>query len=103
MLTSKRMAILLVSALLLASTRGWAADDEPPVTAGTKTTVTDKSLLGMIGAVLTNPVAQDVQQNCKEDRLYSQHDVVGDPDACFRSRYDVRRGYWYRYGSRLLR
>jgi len=97
MLTSKRTAILLVSGLLLgtACARGWAADGKAaaPVSGGAAVADTsDKSLLGILTPFLTDPATHEAQQNCKPDQLYSRHDVVGDPEACFRGRYDVRNG-----------
>jgi hypothetical protein len=52
----------------------------------------DKSLLGILTPMLTDPATHAAQKDCKPDQLYSQHDVVGDPEACFMGRYDVRSG-----------
>ncbi|MGO9265259.1 MAG: hypothetical protein ACLQBA_10305 [Candidatus Binataceae bacterium] len=97
MLTTKRMAIFLLSGLLLgsASARGWAADGAAaaPVSVGSAVTEpSDKSLLGILTPMLTDPAIHAAQKGCNPDRLYSQHDVVGDPEACFMGRFDVRSG-----------
>ena len=92
--TIKRTAILVMSGLLLgtACARAWAADGKAvaPVSAAAAADPGDKSLLGILIPMLTDPVEHQAQQNCKPDQLYSQHDVVGDPEACFRGRFDVR-------------
>ena len=97
MLTIKRTAILLTAGLLLGSAcaRGWAADSAAAAPASVDAPVADpgdKSLLGILTPVLTEPAAHPAQKNCTPDQLYSQHDVVGDPEACFRGRFDVRTG-----------
>jgi hypothetical protein len=58
----------------------------PPNTSGS-------SILGAIGSVLkgTDANARQPRSNCK-GRLYSQHDVVGDPEACFLGQYSVGNG-----------
>jgi len=93
MLTSKRTAILLMSGLLLgtASARVWAADGKAaaPVSV-TVAAPGDRSLLGILTPLLTDPATHEAQKECKPDQLYSQHDVVGDPEACFRGRFDLR-------------
>ena len=97
MLTSKLTAIVLMSGFVLgtATARVWATDSKAaaPVTAGAAVADPgDKSLLGILAPLLTNPAGHEAQKNCKEDQLYSQHDVVGDPEGCFRGRFDVRSG-----------
>jgi len=52
--------------------------------------VADHSLVGVLSPLLTDTVQHKAQKTCKSDSLYSQHSVVGDPDACFISRVDVR-------------
>jgi hypothetical protein len=51
------------------------------------------SILGAIGSVLkgTDANTRQPRSNCK-GRLYSQHDVVGDPEACFLGQYSVGNG-----------
>jgi hypothetical protein len=50
------------------------------------------SLLGIITPALTDPVAHRAQKTCDAGKLYSSHDVVGDPEACFMGRLDVHGG-----------
>jgi hypothetical protein len=51
------------------------------------------SILGAIGSVLkgTDANTRQPRSNC-QGRLYSQHDVVGDPEACFLGQYSVGNG-----------
>jgi hypothetical protein len=97
MLTSKRTAILMMSGLLLgtACARGWAEDRTAtaPVSVGAAVADPgDTSLLGLLTPFLTDSVTHEVQKNCKPGHLYSQHDVVGDPEACFMNRFNVPGG-----------
>ncbi len=92
MLTGKKMAIVLISGLLLgaAGQQGLAADTSAAPANRVAITGDDgKSLAGLL-AILTESTAHAAQKSCTPDQLYSQHDVVGDPDACFRNHYDVR-------------
>jgi hypothetical protein len=41
------------------------------------------SLLGLINSVLIKTQVQRGHERCKATQLYGQHDVVGDPQACF--------------------
>ena len=43
----------------------------------------DHSLLAVLGSVLTESARHEAKVPCKAPYLYSQHDVVGDPEACF--------------------
>ena len=97
MLTMKRTVVLLVSGLLLATAcaRGWAADSKtaPPASVGAAVADPgDKSLLGILTPFLNAPVAHEAQKNCSRDRLYSAHDVVGDPEAGFMGHLYVNGG-----------
>jgi hypothetical protein len=51
------------------------------------------SILGAMVSVLkgTDANTRQPRSNCK-GRLYSQHDVVGDPEACFLGQYSVGNG-----------
>lgn len=97
MVTINRTTVLLMSGLLLgtACARGWAADGKAAAPANVAAAAADtnnKSLLGILTPFLTAPATHEAQQNCKPDQLYSRHDVVGDPEACFRGHVDVRGG-----------
>jgi hypothetical protein len=52
------------------------------------------TLLGMLSAVLTDtdPGPRQPKDQCKAPHLYSQHDVVGDPEACFMGHYSIGSG-----------
>jgi len=44
----------------------------------------ESSLLAITNSSLRESVRHEPpQRNCKAGRLYSEHDVVGDPKACF--------------------
>ena len=44
---------------------------------------TDHSLLAVLGSVMTASAKHEEKAPCEAPHLYSQHDVVGDPEACF--------------------
>lgn len=98
MAINKRAAILLIASFLVSAPipmLGWAADNSPapaPVSPASGATDPNNSLLGILNPLLTASVGHSAPKDCKPDMLYSQHDVVGDPDACFRGHYDVRGG-----------
>jgi hypothetical protein len=48
-------------------------------------------MLGIISPLLNTSVEHKAEKNCKADSLYSQHSVVGDPDACFKGKLDIRQ------------
>jgi hypothetical protein len=52
------------------------------------------TLLGMITPLLTatDTSPRHPQGQCKRGQLYSQHDVVGDPEACFMGRLTIGNG-----------
>jgi hypothetical protein len=53
------------------------------------------TLLSMLNSVLTGSIAPDARKpdtRCKPLQMYSQHDVVGDPEACFMGHYSVDGG-----------
>jgi hypothetical protein len=49
------------------------------------------TLLGMLNGVLTrtDSVPRQPKSHCKASQLYSQHDVVGDPEACIMGSYTL--------------
>jgi hypothetical protein len=49
-------------------------------------------LLGMLAPALTEPARHKAEKPCDKGQLYSQHDVVGDPEACFNGRMGVSHG-----------
>ena len=60
------------------------ANQAPATTSGP-----NRSLLGMLAPILTEPAQHAKPKTCKPGELYSGHDVVGDPEACFMGRLDV--------------
>ena len=52
------------------------------------------TLLGMWNRVLTatDPAPRQPKSQCKASHLYSQHDVVGDPEACIKGTYTIGNG-----------
>ena len=50
------------------------------------------SMLGILSTLATDVGPHQAQKPCKADTLYSQHSVVGDPNACFMSKVDARAG-----------
>ena len=51
-----------------------------------------RSPLGFLGSVMTDVVPHDPPRTCKPSQLYSQHDVVGDPESCFMGRFTIPGG-----------
>ena len=97
MVTKKLMAGALAGFLMIgASAPTWA---NPPASGANVATRTpaqadgaDRSLLGMLAPMLTDPAQHPPQKTCKPGDLYSAHDVVGDPEACFMGRLNVPNG-----------
>src|SRR5262249_24783511 len=52
------------------------------------------TLLGILNGVLTatDPDPRQPKSKCKASHMYSQHDVVGDPEACFKGTYTIGNG-----------
>jgi hypothetical protein len=96
--TFKRTAVVLMSGLLLsgASAPAWSQDSQkaaPATTTAATSNAANQSLLGMLAPALTEPARHDPEKQCDgATQLYSQHDVVGDPDACFMGRINDRSG-----------
>jgi hypothetical protein len=101
---STRLMAAVIGGSLLAtvSTSAWAGSANDTTTTGSPSTGTstssgasapapgaDHSLIGVLSPFLADAVPHDAQKRCKPDTLYSQHDVNGDPDACFLNRVDV--------------
>lgn len=87
----KRTTVLLGFGVLLGfSNPVWSADSAA-LAANAQTTPANpqgSSLLGILNAVLTNTAtgARKPENHCQPSQLYSQHDVVGDPEACVMNR-----------------
>jgi hypothetical protein len=90
---SKKAVVILAPSLLFGvGTRAWSAssDQAAPINAQVvpaNTNVTN--LLNLLRPVLTNanPTPAEPRQNCTPSQMYSQHDVVGDPESCLMGHY----------------
>jgi hypothetical protein len=92
--TKKLMASALAGFLVFgASAPIWANPPEGSVNAATPAPATaksaDRSMMGMLAPILADPAQHAPRKTCKPSEVYSQHDVVGDPEACFMGRLDV--------------
>ena len=93
---SKRAIVVLVPSLLFgisapawSGTAGQAAPTNAQVMPSNSNSNT---LLGMLKSVLTGTDPRQPKGQCNASHLYSQHDVVGDPEACFMNRYITGNG-----------
>ena len=92
----KTTAAMLVSGLLIGVARpAWSASaqqNQQPSTpsAATQTSNDSPLVLSILGMIIPQ-VEHEVQTqpHCKAGQLYSQHDVVGDPQSCFMSTVDA--------------
>ena len=94
---SKKAVVLLVPSLLFGlGAPAWSgtAEQAAPQAQATSAGIADNSLLGMLSWVLTgtDPAPRQPKNQCKASQLYSQHDVVGDPEACLMGRYTLGSG-----------
>jgi hypothetical protein len=94
MVISTKLAAAVIGGLLLAVsyTPAWAGSGGDSSAAAQSATApsADRSLVGVLSPLLADVAPHQAQKTCKPDSLYSQHTVVGDPDACFLSKVDVR-------------
>jgi hypothetical protein len=94
----KQAVVLLVPSLLFGiGVPAWSADstEAPPVEAQpTTSNAYGGSLLGMLNSLRNEvqPNPAQAKQNCWSPMLYSQHDVVGDPEDCFKGRFTFGSG-----------
>jgi len=83
----KKTAVVLVSGLLIGTARpprsASAQQTQQPSTpsAAAQTSNSSPSVLLILGMIIPQ-VEHEVSQ-CKTSQVYSQHDVVGDPQSCF--------------------
>jgi len=95
---SKKAVVILVPSLLFGlGGPAWSAspDQAAPINAQVvPASPNGNSLLDMLNPILTNtdPSPRQPKQNCKAPQMYSQHDVVGDPESCFMGRYGLGSG-----------
>jgi hypothetical protein len=93
MTVSTKVAAIVVGGLLLAygPARAQSTQAAAPATASAGAVTNGQSVLGFIAPLLNSSVEHKAAKNCKPDSLYSQHSVVGDPNACFVGKLDVRQ------------
>jgi hypothetical protein len=103
MVVSMKLAAAVIGGVLFAtlSTPAWAGSAGDAAYTGSPTDATqttgasssaggaDRSVIGVLSPLLADVGPHQAQKNCKQSSLYSQHDVVGDPDACFLNRVNV--------------
>jgi hypothetical protein len=95
----KKTAVVLVSGLLIGAARparsASAQQSQQPSTpsAAAQTTNDSPLVLSILGMIIPQ-VEHEVQTqpHCKAGQLYSQHDVVGDPQSCFENVVDAPSG-----------
>ena len=97
-LGSRKAMVLLIPSLFFAFSGqvcSHAAEQAAPIKAEivAPANTAGSSILGAMGSILKGSDANTRQprSNC-QGRLYSQHDVVGDPEACFLGQYSVGNG-----------
>jgi hypothetical protein len=102
MVVSMKLAAAVMGGLLIAtvSTPAWAGSAKDATSTGSPNSATstdasspkggvDRSLIGALSPFLADAAPHEAQKRCRTDSLYSQHDVNGDPDACFLYRVSV--------------
>ena len=97
----KTTAAALVSSLLIggACMPAWSAANNPAAPTGSAEVIPNNtvapSLLAiraLFGSSVDEATPHRDQMNCKAGHLYSQHDIVGDPQACIIGRLTIGRG-----------
>jgi hypothetical protein len=107
MVVSKRLAAAAMGGLLLVVyTPAWAgsandmtmSNGSRPAGAATSVSTSsssspgsgaDRSLVGALNPLLADTAPHKAAKSCKADTLYSQHDVIGDPNACYVYRVSI--------------
>ncbi len=89
----KKTAVVLVSGLLIGTARpprsASAQQTQQPSTSSAvaQTSNDNPAVLSILGMIIPQ-VEHEVSQ-CKTSQVYSQHDVVGDPQSCFANVVDA--------------
>jgi hypothetical protein len=95
---SKKAVVLLIPSLWFGfGAPAWSGtpDQAAPVDAQVMpANPNGNTMLGMSNSVLTgtDPDPGQPKSQCKASHLYSQHDVVGDPEACIKGSYTFGNG-----------
>src|SRR5690348_11856176 len=93
----KAVMILVPSLLFGVGSPAWSASSDQPAPINAQVVPADhnnNSLLGLLSPVVTaaDPTPRQPKQNCNPSQMYSQHDVVGDPESCLMSHYGAGIG-----------
>jgi len=102
---SKKTVLVLVPGLLFGiGAPAWSgtAEQAAPINAQVMpASPKGNTLLGLLNSILTgtDPSPRQSKSECKASHLYSQHDVVGDPEGCFMGRYTIGNGSMASVGS----
>ncbi|HJU12140.1 MAG TPA: hypothetical protein VJ728_14750 [Candidatus Binataceae bacterium] len=86
---NKAVVILVPSLLFGFGVRAWSASSDQAVAVNAQVVPanpnsTSSSVLDLLKPVLTHTdrVQRQTSPNCTASNMYSQHDVVGDPESC---------------------
>jgi hypothetical protein len=95
--SKKAVVILLPSLLFGFGTRAWSASSDQAISSNAQVVpanTNSSSLLSVLRPILTNTDRTSGQrnQNCTASQMYTQHDVVGDPESCIKGHYGVGVG-----------
>ena len=96
---SRKAIVVLIPSLLfgVSAPAAWSGTAEQAAPTNAQVMPAGPSgntLLGLLNSVLTgtDPGPREPKNECGASHLYSQHDVVGDPEACIMGRYTIGNG-----------
>lgn len=95
---SKRLASGAMAAMLIigAYAPAWAGPSQNAPTTPAQDPVAPGndagSLAGIMGSFLTEHADHRSAKQCKPGSMYTEHDVVGDPESCFINRLGIPSG-----------
>lgn len=93
---SRKVAMVAIgSVLVLAQAPVWAGQNaaaSPSAAHPVEASRSEAAPLSAIGSIFTEVATHQAPRNCQPDTLYSQHDVIGDPETCVVNRLDGRVG-----------
>jgi hypothetical protein len=97
--TLRTKVAIALSGLLLGSVSApaWSAtaDVLAPIDAEVMpaTNAVQSSLLDFLKPITVDSELHQSRKSCKSPQMYSQHDVVGDPEACFMGQINLPGGF----------
>jgi hypothetical protein len=96
-ISTKAVVILMPSLLFGLGAPAWSASSDYAASIsaqGVRANPESNSLLSLLTPVLTATKSAPGQlgQSCEASHMYSQHDVVGDPESCVMGHYGVSIG-----------